>query len=295
MESMIKMKILALGDIDNADSLEKLSRLDLEQYSCLILTGDMAGLPITSKLGKARGMKDISVIPPGKDPKEFYDYFLTLCANKLKKVDSYLNDIKNRIKIFAVYGNADLKSVIKKVNPRSFTTLHNKLIQIEDIYLVGYNGRPMYLWEIKNPNEKDIFGYRYAESANELNGFKEEDIFKDLWNLTKNVPNNKTVVITHAPPYQILDQVRPELIPWAMKSYGERAKQGNIGSVGLREFILKYKPLISVFGHVHEAQGIKKVNETLCINTGLFGQENEFVVHIELVGGNARAEFRKVK
>jgi len=286
------MKILAIGDIDNADDLEKLSELDLEQYSCLILTGDMAGLPISWKLGKARGMNDIGFIPQEKKPKEFYNEFLTPCVDKLKTVDSYLNDIKSRIKIFSVYGNTDFKSIVNRVNPKSFTILHKKSIQVEDIYLVGYNGHPMYPWEIENPNKVDIFGYTYAETANELNSFKEDDIFNNLSNLTKNVPSNKTIVVTHTPPYQILDQVKSELIPWAIKSYGDRAKDGNIGSIGLRDFIFKYNPLMSIYGHIHEAQGMKTIGKTCCINTGKFTED---YVDIEIKNGSVNAKFERLR
>ena len=285
------MKILAIGDIEDVDDLRRLLKLDLEQYSCLVLTGDMAGLPIGWKLGKARGMGDTSFIPPGKDPKDFYDEFLTPCVNKLKKVDSYLNDIKNQIRILAVYGNTDFKSIVRRVTPKSFTILHKRLMQVDDIYLVGYNGHPMYPWEIQNPEEVDIFGYTYAETASELNSFKEDDIFEDLTKLTHNPPNDKVIVVTHTPPYRILDQVKPELIPWAIKSYGDRAKDGNIGSIGLREFILKYQPLISIFGHVHEARGIQRIGKTSCINTGKFTDE---YVNIEIKNGCVNAKFVKV-
>jgi len=287
----MKMRILAVGDIENADDLRRLSKLDLEEYSCLVLTGDMAGLPIGWELGKARGMRNTSFIPPGKDPKEFYNEFLSPCVDKLRKVDSYLNDIKNRIEIFAVYGNTDFKSIVNRVNPTSFIMLHNRLMRVNNVYLVGYNGHPMYPWEIQNPEETDIFGYTYAETASELNSFKEGDILDSMTKLTHNLPNDKVITITHTPPYRILDQVKRELIPWAVKSYGKRARDGNIGSVGLRRFILSYQPLLSIFGHVHEARGIEKIRETACINTGRFTDE---YASIKIKNGCVNAKFVKV-
>ena len=284
------MKFLAVGDIDNADDLRKLSDFGLAQYSCLVLTGDMAGLPIGWKLGKARGMGDIGFIPPGRDPKEFYNEFLTPCVMKLKKVDSYLSSLKKRIKILAVYGNTDFKSIVKRVTPKSFTILHKRAVQVADMYLVGYNGHPMYPWEIQNPEEVDIFGYTYSETATELNSFKEDDILTDLLELTRTLPNDKVIAITHTPPYQILDRVKPELIHWAVKSYGATAKDGNIGSIGLRKFILRYQPLLSIFGHVHEARGIERIGRTTCINTGKFSDE---CVSIEIKGGHVDAKFVK--
>jgi len=178
------MKFLAIGDIEDPGDLERLSELDLAQYSCLVLTGDMAGLPIGWKLGKARGMGDTSFIPAGRDPKDFYDEFLTPCVAKLRRVDSYLSKIQKHIKVFAVYGNTDFKSIVERVSPRSFRVLHKTSTTVAGMYLVGYNGHPMYPWEIQNPEKVDIFGYTYSETASELNSFKEDDIRKDLAELT---------------------------------------------------------------------------------------------------------------
>lgn len=285
------MKFLAIGDIMAADHINALLDFDLESYSFLILTGDMSGSPEGWKIGRARALNDKNFIPEDENPKEYYNKLLSPSINKLKSVDENLSKIQKYIKVFAVYGNTDFKSVVERVKPKNFTVVHNKIIEVNGMFLVGYNGHPMYLWEIENPFKRDIFGYTYAETSKELNSFKEDEIYNDLKALTQNIPNNRVIVVTHTPPYEILDKVRTDLVEWAIKSYGKKSKKGNVGSSGLKSFIIEYKPILSVFGHIHEAKGIKKIDGCTCINTGKFDEE---YIHIEIKNGNVKAEFRRI-
>ncbi len=44
----------------------------------------------------------------------------------------------------------------------------------------------------------------------------------------------------------------------------------HVGSHSVRDFITKYKPDISVSGHIHEARGDDKIGNTLLFNAGMF-------------------------
>ena len=44
----------------------------------------------------------------------------------------------------------------------------------------------------------------------------------------------------------------------------------HVGSHSVRDFITKYKPDISVSGHIHEARGNDKIGNTLLFNAGMF-------------------------
>jgi Icc-related predicted phosphoesterase len=57
------------------------------------------------------------------------------------------------------------------------------------------------------------------------------------------IPNNTDVLITHGPPYGILDQV----------PRGE-----HVGCEELRKALQRVRPKIHVFGHVHEGYGVLK-------------------------------------
>ena len=68
------------------------------------------------------------------------------------------------------------------------------------------------------------------------------------WNL---IPSDTQVLITHTPPRSILD----------MTSLGE-----NVGCEELALTVENLRPRLHVFGHIHEAYGIRAVGETTYIN-----------------------------
>ncbi len=51
----------------------------------------------------------------------------------------------------------------------------------------------------------------------------------------------------------------------------------HVGSQSVRDFILEYKPDISLSGHIHEARGSDKIEKTALFNAGMF-REGGYVV-----------------
>lgn len=287
------MELLIVGDIEKAEYLKSLLNLDLTDYNFLILTGDLSGTPDGWKIGKARGLNDLSFIPKDKDPKKYYHELLEPSVEKLREIDNILLKIKKHLKIFAVYGNTDFKSIIARVQPKGFQLLHKRAIKMDGLNLIGYNGHPMYPWEIEEPLKKDIFGYTYSETANELNSFREEDIYHDLIELTKKYTSTEVITVTHTPPFGILDKVKQEMIEWAKLSYGKKAENGNVGSSGLKDFIVEFNPLMSIFGHIHEAKGIKMINGITYINAGKFDERKEYV-HVKIKNNIVSCQFESI-
>jgi Icc-related predicted phosphoesterase len=41
-----------------------------------------------------------------------------------------------------------------------------------------------------------------------------------------------------------------------------------VGSTAVRAAVLKYQPMLSVHGHIHESKGVKKLGRTLAMNPG---------------------------
>ena len=63
----------------------------------------------------------------------------------------------------------------------------------------------------------------------------------------ENIPDDIDIVITHNPPFGILDE--------------------NMGSVNILDFIMKAKPKYHLFGHIHSTAGEKmQFGDTVCIN-----------------------------
>lgn len=72
--------------------------------------------------------------------------------------------------------------------------------------------------------------------------------------LAKGKDPKKLVIITHDPPYDILD----------MSYFGS-----NAGIMELREAIERIKPALHVFGHIHESAGVMKHKGILFVNAAL--------------------------
>jgi Icc-related predicted phosphoesterase len=86
------------------------------------------------------------------------------------------------------------------------------------------------------------------------------------------IPDDVDVLITHSPPYGILDGVRDY----------HTGKIRHCGSVSLREKLEHVKPLYIVFGHIHEYGGNKVVLKTpghdiTCVNASQLNEDYIFV------------------
>jgi len=64
------------------------------------------------------------------------------------------------------------------------------------------------------------------------------------------------VAVLHMPPYGILDRLRD---------------YGNLGSVGVRDFIDQFAPTVVLCGHMHECWGVVRQGGTLVANPSCFG------------------------
>ena len=260
------MKFLIFGDLlGKKNIVKKLSQQNLRRYDFLIYTGDIPDPSVFKHLREVKVQKGINENTDIE--KELIKD--TMPYNALKKATKEVEDIVNILlqlkkPIYGVLGNADLKYYSQFVS-WPFILLHNKIETINDYHLIGYNGRPLYIFEESNDNE---------------NAFSEIQVQKDLDRLFQQVDPRKTILITHAPPFGLLDKVKKEMRQYAIGTYGNKAKNGNLGSLGILRVIEKYKPLLHIFGHIHENEGIIK-NETTFINTGSTGETNRIYIRLK--------------
>jgi len=68
----------------------------------------------------------------------------------------------------------------------------------------------------------------------------------------KLIPNDTDILITHGPPYGILDKT---------------FQNSDVGCVNLLEKVEIVQPKYHIFGHIHEGFGTSKLNNTTYINT----------------------------
>jgi len=72
------------------------------------------------------------------------------------------------------------------------------------------------------------------------------------------IPIDTDILITHGPPYGVLDGC-PDEYP------------GPAGDRELREAVIRVKPKMHVFGHVHSGYGVRPTRHTFFVNAALFG------------------------
>ena len=89
--------------------------------------------------------------------------------------------------------------------------------------------------------------------------FNRDENIQNHWDL---IPNNTDVLITHTPPYGILDLTQEGL---------------NVGCRRLRDKILEIQPKLNVFGHIHEAYGEDILLNTKCINASVLNRQYQVV------------------
>ena len=82
--------------------------------------------------------------------------------------------------------------------------------------------------------------------------------------ITNKIPQNTDILVTHGPPYGILDTISP-------RSYE------SLGCEVLRDRVKQIRPKIHVFGHIHGGRGIKYEEGTLFINASVLSEQYEHI------------------
>ena len=139
-------------------------------------------------------------------------------------------------KIF-IAGNHDFffeetsEAEINKIIPENIIYLNDSGITIEGIKIWG------------SPVQPRFFDWAF-------NRDRGEDILKH-WNL---IPDDTDILITHGPPYGILDLTNRGL---------------RVGCEELRKKVDLIRPKYHIFGHIHESNGIENKENTIFINASV--------------------------
>lgn len=88
----------------------------------------------------------------------------------------------------------------------------------------------------------------------------------------------KSIFNFHAPPHGTRIDLAPEL----NKDKKPVVKGGQLnfihaGSKSIAEAIKRYQPMLGIHGHIHEAAGVEKIGNTICINPG--SEYGEGILH----------------
>lgn len=137
--------------------------------------------------------------------------------------------------IFYVPGNMDDPKLGEGVKVEKTECIHKKAARFKDLEIIGVGGG--LIGPFKTPFE-----------------YTEDDFRKILNEISREIHSDRTVLVTHNPPYN----TSADKLTW-----GE-----HIGSVSIRQFIKEEQPLVNICGHIHEARGIDRIGRTVIVNTG---------------------------
>jgi hypothetical protein len=139
------------------------------------------------------------------------------------------------VPLLFVPGNMDDPELAFWPGTKSVHPLHGKSKIIQGVFFIGLGGSPRgsFSTPFQLPEERAMQLMNQA-----LAGFTDDIL----------------VLVSHCPPKNTKLDVVPS---------GEHA-----GSMAVRSFVEKMKPVLVISGHVHEAIGIDSIGETTLVNTG---------------------------
>jgi len=291
--ALTQLKFLAMSDLEGRyDYIRQLADGDLSEYDFILYKGDTPDPQVYKEIRKSRSLggkpweerTSTSIMEESEDVKAAF----RKAVEDSTKINDLFSVIKRKTPIYGVLGNSD--TVPTRIAPhlgldpvdfgKNIDILHKKVLDVKGYKLLGYSGR------VKYKDENIV-------EAPELM-FTEDQAAADLAKLFVQVDARKTIFVTHVPPYGILDKVKDDWIPYAVSTYGEKAKEGHIGSSAFRDAALKYQPLLHIFGHVHETPGIEKQGGTTFINGGALGETAE-MEEVTIADGEISFKWIKVE
>ena len=152
---------------------------------------------------------------------------------EIARFNFWLSKLPHKTKI-VVAGNHDRLFETNRSLAESLLTsaiyLQDSEIIIDDIHIYASPWQPAFCnWAFNLQRGKEI---------------------KKKWDL---IPDRVDILVTHCPPYGILDQITPKV-------------STNLGCEELYNKVIVLKPKIHAFGHIHGSYGKKKIKETTYIN-----------------------------
>ena len=154
---------------------------------------------------------------------------------ELESLNRYLGSLPHRHKIL-IAGNHDFG--MEKLGKWAVTKLFTHAHYLED---AGITIEGMHFWG--SPWQPEFFDWAFNLPRGEP--------LAEKW---ARIPNHTDVLITHGPPYTILDTTR----------------QGQpVGCADLLAAVQRIKPRLHVFGHIHESYGQQEIDGIRFVNASI--------------------------
>lgn len=143
----------------------------------------------------------------------------------------------------AIPGNCDPPEIIEVFESTNTIDIHGKWAEIGGLIFAG-------LGASNPPPFPTVFTYT------------EENMYLIL----DSVARGADIIVTHTPPYGILDRT----------IFGHRG-----GSKAIRKVVERYRPKLSVFGHIHESSGTERMEGTVFVNPGPLKNGNYAIIEFK--------------
>jgi len=273
-------------DIHGSDKMWRkfLSAEKFYRANVLVLGGDVVG----------KGL--VAVHPEGRG------YWTDFLGEKLMaRPGEELDELLRRIRAFGMYPvvATDVEVGLWETNPQAYEaafqaavteSVHRWLAELARrktpdtrIIVTCGNDDPRYVDAIFQSCSDIIFGENEVTDLGE--GFTmlnmgwsnvtpwnthreatEEELAARIERMALSVPDMERCVFNiHVPPYNSGLDNGPVLDSEMRPAPGQTVP---VGSHAVREGILRFQPLLSLHGHVHESRGVTKLGRTVCINPG---------------------------
>lgn len=168
----------------------------------------------------------------------------------ISTVRKILEELGSQGETLYVPGNCDPREATQDLSISNTFNIHARYRIIGDYVIVGYGG--------SNPTP-----------FNTPLEFPEETIERELEGAVKEAlgTGKKLIFACHAPPK---DTAIDKIVSGA-----------HVGSKAIRDLIEKYKPVLGLHGHIHEAIGMERLGETMVLNPGPLAWGRYVIVEIE--------------
>lgn len=159
-----------------------------------------------------------------------------LCAGDFTVFEQNIEDVMNRLnklgRVMLIHGNHETAELVRDLckTRKNLRFCHKKIIPVKQFLLVSHGGG----------------GFNYRDKDFEQFIKENKDKLK----------SKKLIFMTHAPPYG----TKLDFIDY-LENY--------VGCISYTKFIKKYKPILSVSGHIHDTTGqVDFVNKCEVVNPG---------------------------
>ncbi|MEI8133031.1 MAG: hypothetical protein WCG34_11410 [Leptolinea sp.] len=183
---------------------------------------------------------------PEKQDARFRDLALQRMREWVNLADERLAN--TGLKLYMAPGNDDVMEVDSIINDSAVIVNCN-----DKVTMVGDHEMVTFAWT--NPTPWDTPREKPDEEL--------EIMLEALIGQVKNVENS--IFNFHAPPYGYALDLAPELTKDLIQAVDRKI---HVGSRAVANMIQKYKPFLTLHGHIHESRGIQKVGRTTMINPG---------------------------